>query len=671
MTTTPSRLQTSLLTGWDRAVLASLAEDLGHDFVDLVLPLLPEAAPELLRLLANHQGYNELWLLRSHAPLLWRHARDQLLARLDVVLPMVSPVELLASIARKAPPHEQDELRALARATLEREHDPMRRGRALLEWAPFEAPDRGAAMIAEALDLVRSATPSIASAIVGRHAGRFNAAQRAELRAIAGRPDAAVHGASLLLSLALDAAPDEALADARAALSHEANADPGKVRYVVCALLDVVPFAIVRPWVEIWIRAIETRRDLCFAARELAPHAPTEILDLLLARADEIPVEIWGRVQILADVARHHPTRREALREEVRRGLARIVGDATLGHGLRPDEVPAGAHLIVLQAHAIARASAGLGGDVGALQRCVLARIAEMPSDFEDRHVLDRMLWDDLGAALDPSARADAVRAALSLRDRPAALKALGQMVAQFPPEARHLGLDGLSRLADATPPEAMKRALQALTRARTDKAAPAKAPSGKSHGRGGDTLSGWTAQDQRSLAPLASLLGSSGYLDPDRLKDLARPLTPAAATRAAALVLAMTSSSDHVKAMMAVVSAPELGNREREELLAAVLKRIGGDRHERFDAAELAQAIGEVCSDRDPIWADRLAAFFEAHRPEREPFLDRIAAFAPLLRRLGGPELLSALTLKLKAPLPVPEFARPWADAARGTFDA
>jgi hypothetical protein len=671
LTTTPSRLQTSLLSGWDRAVLASLAEDLGHEFVDLVLPLLPEAAPELVRLLAGHQGYNELWLLRNHAALLWRHARVELLARLDVALPMLSPVELLARIAREAPPHELDEIRALALAALAQEREPMQRGQALLDWAPFEAPDRGAAMIAEALDLVRVASPGIASAIVVRHAARFNAAQRDELRAIAHRPDMATHGSSILLSLALGAPPDEALADARAALELAAIARPTDVRYLVSALLDVVPFELLRPWVEAWIAAIETRRDLCFAARRLAPHAPIAILDLLLAHADTIDVELWGRVQILADVARYHPTKGEALREEVHRGMTRMIGDATLGHGIKPADMPAGANLIALQAHAIGRTSSALGRDAPELQRCVLARIAEMPSDFEDRRVLEGLLWDDLGAALDPAVRADAVRAALSLRHRPSALKALGQMVAQFPPEARHLGLDGLSRLADASPPEAMKRALQALARARTDRTAHAKPRPGTKHGQGGDTLSGWTAADERSLAPLAALLSSGDYLYADRLNELARQLTPAAATRATALVLAVTSSFDRINAMMAVVGAPQAGKREREELLTAVLQQIGTDRHQTFDPAELARAIGDVCADGDPIWADRLADFFDAQTPEREPFLAVVEAFAPLLRRLGGSDLAEALAVKLRAPLPIPEFARPWAAAARGTFDA
>ena len=652
-------------------MLASLAEDLGHELVDLVLPLLPEAAPELLRLLAGHQGYNELWLLRNHAPLLWRHARAEFAARLDVVLPMMSPVELLASVAREAPPDELPAIRALSLAALAREQEPMRRGRALLEWAPFEAPDRGAAMIAEALDLVRAASPGIASAIVGKHAALFNAVQREELRAIAHRPDMATHGSSILLSLALGAPPDEAFTDARAALEHRASARPTEVRYVVCALLDAVPFEILRPWVEAWIASIETRRDLCFAAHQIAPHAPTAILDLLLAHADTIDVELWGRVQIFADVARYHPTRGEALREQVHRGMTRIVGDATLGHGIKPEDVPEGANLIALQAHALGRTSSALGRDAAALQRCVLARIAEMPSDFEHRHVLEGILWDDLGAALDPAARADAVRAALSLRHRPSALKALGQMVGQFPPEARHLGLDGLSRLADASPPEAMNRALQALSRAPTDKAAHPKPRPGTKHGQGGDTLAGWTAADERSLAPLRALLSSGDYLYPDRLRELARQLTPAAATRATALVLAVTSSYDRIHAIMAVVAAPQAGKREREELLTAVLKHIGTDRHQTFDAAELASAIGDVCVDRDPIWADRLADFFDAQTPEREPFLAVVEAFAPLLRRLGGPDLAAALTVKLRAPLPIPEFARPWAAAARGTFDA
>lgn len=157
VTTTLSRLHTSLIVGWDRAVVTSLAEDLGHELVDLVLPLLPEAAPELLRMLADHQGYNELWLLRNHAPLLWRRARTQLVARMEAAGAMVRPVELFADIAREAPLGEREEVRALALAALGHEHDPARRVEALLEWAPIEAPDRRAAMVAEALDLVRAA----------------------------------------------------------------------------------------------------------------------------------------------------------------------------------------------------------------------------------------------------------------------------------------------------------------------------------------------------------------------------------------------------------------------------------------------------------------------------------------------------------------------------------
>src|SRR5690349_5449767 len=116
----PTRLHTSVLEGWDRAVLASLAEDLGREFVDVLLPLIPEAAPELLDLVNGHEGYNELWLLDHHAPLLWRHARERFLARVGAVRPMISPVELFAAIAREAP-DELPELRAHAMAALDAE----------------------------------------------------------------------------------------------------------------------------------------------------------------------------------------------------------------------------------------------------------------------------------------------------------------------------------------------------------------------------------------------------------------------------------------------------------------------------------------------------------------------------------------------------------------------
>ena len=649
--------------------MTSLAEDLGHELVALVLPLLPEAAPELLRLLAGHQGYNELWLLHKHAPLLWRHARAGFIERMDAVLPMASPVELLADVAREAPSHELEEIRALAMAALAREQEPMRRGRALLDWAPLEAPDRRAAMIAEAMDIIRAASPGVVSAIVGKCADRFDAAQRAELRAIAQRPDAATYGATILVTLACAAPPDEAVADARAALEHRAGTAPDEVRYIVCALLDVAPFAVLRPWVEAWLHAIDDRRSLCFAAHELAPRSPPEILELLIERADAIGVELWARAEILADVAGHHPTRGEALREQVREAMARVVGDATLGHGMEPEDVPDGANPVVLQAQASARAGAVLGRDAAAFQRCVLARIAEMPSDFDDRYGLDALPWDELGTTLDPDVRAEAVRAALSLRHRPSALKALGRMAAQFPAEARHLGLDGLSRLADATPPAAMARALGALSRAQTDKAARAPALTGK--GLSGDTFAGWTGADERSLLPLSRLLTSGAYLLFDHVRELAQALTPAAATRAVALVLAVTSSYERLPAMMALASAPRLAKHEREEVLAGALVLIASERTLTFDAAALARAISEVCADGDAVWAERVAAFFDAQRPEREEYLNLVEAFAPLLRRLGGPELITALISRLRAPLPTPEFARPWALAARGTFDA
>jgi hypothetical protein len=673
VTTTPSHLHTSLLCGWDRAVLRSLAEDLGHELVDVVLPLLPEAAPELARLLQDHEGYNELWLLRNHASLLWRHARAELLARLDAVLPMLSPVEVLARIAADAPADELPEIRALALAALAREEEPMRRGRALLEWAPFEAPDRRAAMIAEALDLALAGSPGCVYSLVGQHVSRFDAAQRAALRAIAQRPEAARHASSILVMLACKEPADEALADALAALDRSERGEAADRRSTLCALLDVVPFARLQPWAETWIDTLSTRRDLCFAAHQLAPHASVEILDRLLARADEIDVELWGRVQILADVVRYHPTRGEALREQVRKAITRIIGDATLGHGLRPEDVPEGANLIALQAHAIARVGPVLGSDAAPLQRLVLARIAEMPSEFEHRYVLDGLMWGELGATLDAGVRADAVQAALSLRHRPSALKALGEMVANFPPESRHLVLDGLSRLADATPPEAMNRALDALARAQTGTEAKARAKARSTHGLGvgGDTFSGWTSADERSLAPLAKMLASGEYLYEGTLRELAHPLTPAAASRAVGLVLGLTSASDRLSAIPALVSAPRIGKPEREELLSALLKLVVEERTARFDAAELAQSIGELCAIGDAAWAERVAAFIDAQRPEREAFLDLVAAFAPLLRRLGGPEMVGELIGKLKAPLPVPEFARPWAAAARGTFDA
>ena len=671
MTTTPSRLHTSLLCGWDRAVFRSLAEDLGHEFVDVVLPLLPEAAPELARLLKDHEGYHELWLLRNHAALMWRHARAELTARLDAVLPMLSPVELLASIAAEAPPHELEEVRALALAALAKEQDPMRRGRALLEWAPFEAPDRRAAMIAKALDLAVAGSPDCVYAIVGPFIERFDAAQRATLRAIAQRPDAAKHGASILVMLARAEPREEALADARAALESRDDAAPRELRSTIWALLDVVPFEVLQPSTEAWIDTIDTRRDLCVATRALAPRASVEILDRLLERADEIDVELWGRAQILAEVARYHPTRGEALREQVRKAMTRMIGDATLGHGMTPADVPEGADPISLQAHALAFVSPALGGDACELQRLVLGRIAEMPSDFEDCRVLDGLMWRELGEALDPTLRAEAVRAALSLRHRPSALKAVGEMVASFPAESQHLVLDGLSRLADATPPEAMNRALEALSLAQREVPAAAKARPTRGLGKGGDTFSGWTSADGRSLAPLAKFLASATYLPEGTLRELVQPLTPAAAARAVGLVLALTSSYDRVHAIMALVSAPRIGKPQREELLSAMLALGVNDRTAAFDAAEVARAIGELCEIGDAAWAERLAAFFDAQRPEREAFLAQIEAFAPLLRRLGGPDMIAALIGKLKAPLPVPEFARPWAAAARGTFDA
>lgn len=667
MSPRPNRLHTSVLAGYSRAVLASLAQDLGHEFVAVILPLLPEAAPELLQLLAGHRGYNELWLLREHAALLWRHARAGFVERASAVLPMLSPVELFADAARAAPEEERAELRALVMAALAREEDPVRRGRALLDWAPLEPADGGAAMIAEALDVVRAAPIAVVAAIVGRFVDRFDAAQRAAVRALADRPDAGRHAAEIRMALARGALPDEAIADVRAALEQRAREDPENVQFTIYAALEVVPFEVLRPWVDSWLDRIGTRRDLCFAARRLAPHAPAGVLDRLLALADSVGVELWARAEILGDVARRHPARRDALRGELRRVLARVVGDETLGHHMSPEDVPEGARLVVLQAHAVARGSDLLAaGEARGLQRRILDRIAEMPSDFEDRYDLGHVPWGDLGEALDPGLRADAVQIALALRYRPAALKALGEMVARFPEEARHLALHGLSRLAEATPPAALQRALDGLERARSERRAPAPVRPA----RGAPKRR--TRIDGLYLEAFEAYVTSGKYLWPDQLAELARPLARAVAARAVEIAAGVASATHRFSALFALAGAPGLaGTPEREAALAGALHAIVSDRFVPFDAREVARMLLEVSAEGDEVWIEHVAVLFEARAIEREPYLDLVEAFAPLLLRLGGEALVTELAALLRAPAPTPEFARPWTHAARVSFDA
>jgi hypothetical protein len=276
------------------------------------------------------------------------------------------------------------------------------------------------------------------------------------------------------------------------------------------------------------------------------------------------------------------------------------------------------------------------------------------------------MAWDDFGEVLDPALREEAVLAALGRGHRPTALKALGRMVARFPASERHLALHGLSRLADNTPEEALSRVLAALSRKRPQRAANPPSAVGRKKRKRAPQL---TPADKRSFRPLEKVLTSREYLQVERLEPLAKRLTSAAAARAADVVREIEAPWRQLPAMMALASAPKLGTADREDLVAKALELNGYELSDGRDARRLAKVLKPVCHGE--AWAERLAAFFDAWRGERGPFLEIVEAFAPLLFRLGGSELCAAVAEKLGAPLPVPEFARPWTNAVRMTVEA
>ncbi len=61
------RLFTSLAGAWDRAVAVSNSEDLPREYINVILPLMPDAAEAMLRAQRGTLDYGEAWLMsRRH-----------------------------------------------------------------------------------------------------------------------------------------------------------------------------------------------------------------------------------------------------------------------------------------------------------------------------------------------------------------------------------------------------------------------------------------------------------------------------------------------------------------------------------------------------------------------------------------------------------------------------
>ncbi len=86
---------------------------------------------------------------------------------------------------------------------------------------------------------------------------------------------------------------------------------------------------------------------------------------------------------------------------------------------------------------------------------------------------------------------------------------------------------------------------------------------------------------------------------------------------------------------------------------------------------SELVEALLSLCPAGDTAWATRFAGWIRHHAWDTEQLLAMAAAIAPLLLRLGGAQLLRELLPHLRAPSPAADFARPWASAVIGSFEA
>ena len=670
-----------IFDGYTRAVRASRAADLSREFVDVVLPLLPEAAPEFLELVEGNE-LNEGWMSVTHAPVLWRHARERFIARLGKYRFPCTANSLFAKVAAQLPSEEVPALRTLARQHARESDRGFDRAAELLVWLPALSPVECAACIDEAFRITLEEEPTSIVRALRRFGECFDDAQRAQFRAAAERAEPRV-AMDVFIELARFGTPDERAACARAAMERSASlpASPiHNVGYTAARLVAHVPFALLQSWIDPLIDSLEPEaltvenlrngihpsRVLIRCARDFAAHAPPATLDRIIARADVLRLDHWDRLSVLVPLSAVHPTRGASLLDEIRSILARVVMLPQGGIALAKEDVPFGADTLLLTLDAIEIALPALPpAERREFQRRAIALLVSLRSDARRQTLVSSFPWGKFAASLDPDLREPALRAVCAFEYRPLALKAVGEMAAAFPSEARHLALQGLARLADPVAPRAVAEAIESL------RTAPIAAP-----GRAGVDRSNAPLDDadRVRLQMFSSVVSPGAELFRYNLRAVCEVLSAAAAEHVAASLDDYTASDAHDIAC-ALVDLPALnGSRTRETLLSRVIDYSIASAYGVHDWSWIATRIAAVCgAENEAFWIERVAAILDTGHGEVEveKWLARVSAFAPLLRRLGGSPLVDALVARLETPIPPPAFAAPWTLAAGMVIEA
>ncbi len=439
-----------------------------------------------------------------------------------------------------------------------------------------------------------------------------------------------------------------------------------------------MPFAVLQPWVDSLLDTLvpepsargprrgvmQHSRVLHRCAREFAPHAPPATLDRIVERAGALGLDPWQRLGVIVPIAVHHPTRGAALLHEIRSILARVVMLPQGGTALAQDEVPLGADTLLLALDAITTALPALPpADRREFHRRAIGLLDSIRTESIRHKQLRSFGWDRFAASLDPDLREAAIRAVCGFEYRPAALEAVGTMAAAFPPEARHLALQGLARLADPIAPAAVAAAIARLRDAPV-------APMGSAGAvRSNVALND---DDRVRLQMFASVISPESELHRFNLGAVCEVLSAAAAEQVAAS-LDDYNVYDADKLARALVDQPVMrGSQTREALLCRVIDRSVRWRYSA-EWSWIAARIAEVCGrENEAFWIERVATILDPDPDaghvavEVEKWLARLEAFGPLLRRFGGDALVNAVVARLEAPLPPPSFAVPWS-LARG----
>lgn len=671
---TPASLSTSLARALDRARILSAAEDLPREYLNVLLPMMPELSEPLLRALAG-TGYGEVFLLLDHPARLCAHAPDLFVERALATPYLPGPVETLCDGAAGLAPEALAALRARVMPRIEALEDDGDRGCALLSWSRHEPAGVADALVAEALTRlarapihhIRRAAARFGDTLAPRHRESL----RAQLLAQDLDPTA-----EAIDALACVSPPEARPAMVAESLRRTAERDRVEAGRRALWRVDKAPYAVLRPYIEAHLRELDPTRDLYALVERAGPWLSTEMLELAEARGREANPTTDRLVELLAVLARHHPTRRQALRDEVLAILEDILGDEE-GYDIDLDafDVIDEDSLDAMRVDVALRSSAAFDGDTRrSLQRRALAVVGEMDSSYARQYDLDAIQWAEHAAQLDPALRDEAARAVVAMQHRPAALKALGELVAAWPPDARHLVLLGLARLADGAPRAGLADALDALERA-----------GDAGRGRPRDDVAGRTDDVAEHPDDEPSFEAFRAHLEGDRVYDatlervVLSALTPRAARRAAVFAAEGAPAWWRRRvALRALIDLPTLARTAaRDAMIVQVLRPQPDALHRVLDAAPAREAatvagwVLSVCGPGDPAWASHVAAYFDGNPWNLDDLLTVITAFAPVLRSLGGDEVVRALAAWLRDPPSAPEFARPWALAAVGGFDA